>query len=162
MGVSDECPDFNHTRISVIMKVIGVEYTMAEKEAASIPYIHIDDSSFLKRKFVYDDNVGKVICPLDHSSIDKMLTSRLNEGTLDTKAHSICVIETALREYFFYGKEKFEDRRKFFAQLIVDCELEDWVEKSTLPTYDQLLNDFHSRLKDYPDHDTDIQRKLRE
>jgi len=162
MGVSDECPDFNHTRISVIMKVIGVEYTMAEKEAASIPYIHIDDSSFLKRKFVYDDNVGKVVCPLDHSSIDKMLTSRLNEGTLDTKAHSICVIETALREYFFYGKEKFEDRRKFFAQLIVDCELEDWVEKSTLPTYDQLLNDFHSRLKDYPDHDTDIQRKLRE
>lgn len=160
MGVSDECPDFNHTRIAIIMKMIGVEYTMAEKEAVSIPYIHIDDSSFLKRKFVFDSDIGKVICPLDHSSIDKMLTSRLDEGTLDIKAHSICVIETALREYFFYGKQKFEDRRLFFLQLVKDCGLEDWVEKSTFPDYDQLLSDFHLRLKDYPDHDVDIQRKL--
>ncbi len=162
MGVSDECPDFHHTRISVIMKLIGVEYTMAEKEAASIPYIHIDSSSFLKRRFVYDTDVGAVVCPLDHSSIDKMLTSRLDEGTLDTRAHSICVIETALREYFFYGKECFEDRRKFFQKLIEECQLGAWVEKSTLPTYDQLKTDFWDRLKDYPDHDIDIQSKLRE
>jgi len=162
MGVSPDCPDFNHTRISIIMKAIGVEYTMADKESKSVPYIHIDDGSFLKRKFVYDHDVGKIVCPLDHSSIDKMLTSRLDTGVLDARAHSICVIETALREYFFYGREKFEERRKFFQQLIVDCGLQDWVTQSTFPTYDLLCDDFHNRLKEYPDHDVDIQTKLRE
>jgi hypothetical protein len=152
MGVSDECPEFTHTRISVIMKLIGVDYTMAEKEAESVPYIHIDDASFLKRKFVYDEDVGAIVCPLDHSSIDKMLTSRLDEGTLDARAHAICVIETAVREYFFYGKGKFEDRVSFFKQLICDCNLLDWVERSTFPTYEQLKDDFHNRLKNFPDH----------
>lgn len=152
MGVSDECPDFTHTRISVIMKLIGVEYTMADKEAESVPYVDIADCSFLKRKFVYDADIGKIVAPLDHASIDKMLTSRVNDGTIDTKAHSVCVISTALREYFFYGKDKFEDRRKCFQKIVKDCELEDWVEDSTFPTYDQLRQDFYDRLKDYPDH----------
>lgn len=162
MGVSDDCPDFNHTRISVIMKLIGVDYTMAEKEAQSIPYIHINDSSFLKRKFVYDSDAEAIVCPLDHASIDKMLTARLDEGVLDSRAHSICVIETALREYFFYGKEKFEDRLLFFKTLVQECNLQDWVEKSTFPSYEQLKLDFHERLSTYPDHNIDTWQAARE
>jgi len=162
MGVSDECPEFTHTRISVILKLIGVDYTMADKEAESVPYIHIDEASFLKRKFQFDPDVNRVVAPLDHSSIDKMLTSRLDEGTLDPKAHSICVIETALREYFFYGKDKFEERRIFFKRAVDECGLGDWVEKSTFPTYEQLLEDFYNRLKDFPDHNIETWSGRRE
>nr|WPR18068.1 MAG: structural polyprotein [Chemarfal virus 138] len=152
MGVSDDCPNFTHTRIAVIMKLIGVEYTMADKEAESVPYIHVDDCSFLKRKFKFDPDIGKIVGPLDHSSIDKMLTSRLDEGNLDARAHSICVISTALREYFYYGKDKFEERRIFFQNLVKECDLEDWVEESTFPTWGDLYIDFHERLRYYPDH----------
>jgi len=145
MGVSKDCPEFNHTKIMYAMKVIGVEYTMAEKEAESIPYIHIDDSSFLKRRFVEDADLGAIAAPLDHSSIDKMLTSHLDNGVLATEAHSICAIETALREYFYYGKNKFNERRKYFISLIERCNLQIWVKPSTLPTYEQCAYGFWMR-----------------
>jgi hypothetical protein len=148
MGVSRDCPDFNHTRIMYAMKVIGVEYTMAEKEADSVPYIHIDDASFLKRKFVEDKDLGAISAPLDHSSFDKMLTNYLDSGVLAPQAHSICVIETALREYFFYGKEKFNERREYFISLIDRCDLQMWVKPSTLPTYEQCAHQFWMRFGD--------------
>nr|WPR18001.1 MAG: structural polyprotein [Chemarfal virus 132] len=153
MGVSKECPDFNHTNIAVAMKIIGVVYTMADKEAESVPYIHLKDSNFLKRAFRYDKDLDTTLAPLDHSSIDKMLTSRLDSGAITAEAHAVCVIETALREYFFYGKEKFEDRRKFFKQLVLDCDLTDWIRDSTFPVWQDLKDEFFLRLKNFPPHE---------
>lgn len=148
MGVSDECPNFNHTRIAAAMKCIGVDYTMAEKEAASVPYIDIKDATFLKRSFVYDEDVGCIIAPLDVSSFDKMMTARLPKADMATEAHAVCVIETAQREYFFHGKEKFLERQKFFRQLVEDCGLQSWVRDSTFPEYYNLVYDFWMRYDD--------------
>jgi hypothetical protein len=152
MCVSQDCPNFTHTRITVAMKLIGVEYTMADKEAESIPYINIKDSSFLKRSFRYDSDIGTIVAPLEESSIHKMLTSYLDNGVLAPEAHSICVIETALREYFFYGKEKFLDRREYFIKLIERANLQDWVRDSTLPTYESLKQDFYTRSLDIEEY----------
>jgi hypothetical protein len=144
-GVSKECPNFNHTRIAVTLRLIGVGYTMADKESLSVPYIHINDVSFLKRRFVLDKENDIMLAPLEHKSIDKMLTTHLDNGVIAAEAHSICVIETALREYFFYGKEKFEERRNYFIALISRAKLTDWVRGSTLPTYDSVLSDYIAR-----------------
>jgi len=148
MGVSDDCPNFNHTRIAAAMKCIGVEYTMAEKEAESVPYIHIDDASFLKRSFVYDKDVGCIVAPLDESSFHKMMTARLPKDDMAAEAHAVCVIETAQREYFFHGKEVFLERQKFFHQLVKDCGLQSWVRDSTFPNYYDLVYDFWMRFDD--------------
>nr|ULF99944.1 MAG: hypothetical protein 1 [Marnaviridae sp.] len=148
MGVSDECPDFNHTRIAAAMKCIGVDYTMAEKEAASVPYIDIADATFLKRSFVYDEDVGCIVAPLDLSSFDKMMTARLPKADMAAEAHAVCVIETAQREYFFHGKEIFLERQKFFRQLVEDCGLQSWVRDSTFPEYYDLVYDFWMRYDD--------------
>lgn len=148
MGVSKDCPKFNHSRIAIAMKLIGVEYTMAEKEAESVPYIHIRDASFLKRKFVFDKDIGTVVAPLDPSSFDKMLTTCLKSDELAPEAHAICVIETALREYFFYGKEVYAAKFKYFNELVIRCNLTDWVRDSTFPDYNQLIRDFWMRFGD--------------
>jgi hypothetical protein len=148
MGVSDECPNFNHTRIAAAMKCIGVDYTMAEKEAVSVPYIHISESSFLKRIFVFDKDVGCIVAPLDESSFHKMMTARLPKADMAAEAHAICVIETAQREYFFHGKEVFLERQKFFHQLVEDCGLQSWVRDSTFPNYYDLIYDFWMRFDD--------------
>lgn len=145
MGVSKTCPEFNHTAIAASMKEIGVQYTMAEKEAESVPYIHISDASFLKRKFVYNNDINAFMAPLPQETFDKMLTSRLDNGTLAPEAHSICVIETAIREYFFYGREIFDERRDYFINLIDRCQLNLWVTDSTFPTFDQLSEDYWGR-----------------
>ncbi len=153
MGISKKCPEFNHTRIAAAMKCIGVEYTMAEKDAASVPYIHIKDSSFLKRSFVFDKDIGAVVAPLDSSSFHKMLTYRLPKAEMATEAHAICVIETAQREYFFHGKEVFFEKQKFFKQLVQDMDLEKWVRDSTFPNYYDLVYDFWMK------HDDEVNAK---
>jgi hypothetical protein len=148
MGVSDDCPNFHHTRIATAMSLIGVEYTMAEKEAVSVPYIHINDASFLKRKFVFDKDIGSIVAPLDHESIDKMLTNFVDRKVISPRAHDVCVVETALREYFYYGKEKFDERVLFFEKLIKDCDLTNYVEDSTFPKYGDMVYAFWARFGD--------------
>lgn len=145
MGVSDDCPLFNHTRIAMAMKFIGVEYTMADKTSESIPYIHINDTTFLKRKFIFDEDLGCVIAPLDHESIDNMMTMCVANGALAPEAHSICIIETALREYFWYGKIKFNSMFEVMKGIVEECSLQDWVRPSTFPTYDSLSSEFKER-----------------
>jgi len=148
MGVSPSCPAFNHTAIAEAMKKIGVEYTMADKEAESVPYINISDSSFLKRKFRWSDDIGAWVAPLDEESIHKMLTNYVDTGVLAPQAHSVCVIETALREYFFYSREIFEQKKKYFEGIVLQAGLEDWVKPSTFPDYNQMVCDFWMRFGD--------------
>jgi len=148
MGVSPACGNFNHTRIAVAMKCIGVEYTMAEKGAASVPFIDIKDATFLKRSFVFDRDIGCVVAPLDKSSFHKMMTARLPKDDMADEAHAVCVIETAQREYFFHGREVFVERQLFFRQLVTDLSLGSWVQDSTFPDYYELVYEFWMRYDD--------------
>lgn len=144
MGVSEDVSGFDHTTIAVALSLIGVEYTMADKEAESRPFVGIDEVTFLKRGFVWDDDMKTTLGPIDHSSIVKMLTTRMDNGGLTPQAHACGVIDTALREYFFYGKEKFEERRVYFRELLVRLDLEKDMEVE-LPTYDIMVEDFWKR-----------------
>jgi hypothetical protein len=146
LGVSPLCKRFNHTSISAILKTIGVVYTMAEKEAVSVPFIHIDDASFLKRKFRYDVDIGAIVAPLEASSFDKMLTSYADNGVISPQAHAVCVMETALREYFFYGRDTFEVKRAMMWRVVQDQKLEAYIQHPTgFPTFTSLIEDFWSR-----------------
>jgi hypothetical protein len=148
MGVSPSCPAFNHTAIAEAMKKIGVEYTMADKEAESVPYINISDASFLKRKFCWSERIGAWVAPLDEESIHKMLTNYVDTGVLAPQAHSVCVIETALREYFFYGEDVFNQKKEYFKFIVSKAGLEDWIKPSTFPDYNQMICDFWMRFGD--------------
>lgn len=63
---------YNHTSIASAFKSIGITYTMAEKDAASVPVIDIKDTNFLKRSWRWDEDMQEYLCPLDHTSINKM------------------------------------------------------------------------------------------
>jgi hypothetical protein len=52
------------------------------------------------------------------------------------------IIKTALREYFWYGREVFQEKTLMFRDLVKNLEWEEWIEDSTFPTYDSLLEDF--------------------
>jgi hypothetical protein len=108
MSVSDEAPFFNHTTIQQTLADVDVQYTMADKEAKSIPYINIADCSFLKRSWRFDQDVGCYLAPLDETSISKMLTICVRSRNISPEAHAMQVIGTAMREYFMYGKDKYE------------------------------------------------------
>lgn len=142
MGVSDRVPWFNHTTIANTLAAVDIVYTMAEKEAISVPYIHISEASFLKRTWRFDKNVGAMLCPLDHDSIEKMLTVWVASKSVVWQEQIVSVIASACREYFFYGKPIFEEKRLMFKAIIAKHELSLWENDSTLPVWDQLNNEF--------------------
>lgn len=141
-GVSEKADFFNHTAIQAEMMKIGVEYTMADKESESVPFIHIDDVSFLKRKWVWSEDVGGWLCPLDEESIIKSLTMWVPSKSIDKYAQMVAVVTSANNEYFFHGREKFEEKHAFFSKVLQEEPFSFYVNEATLPTYDELVERF--------------------
>lgn len=142
MGVSKTTPWFNHTAIQKLLKTIGVDYTMADKETESIPYIDIKDCSFLKRKWYFSKELQTWLCPLDEKSIIKSLTKWVPSKTLGEHAQMVAIISSANSEYFFHGKETFELRHKKFKEILSQEPYSFYVNDSTLPTWHELKTRF--------------------
>jgi hypothetical protein len=139
MSVHKRCDWFNHTTISEKFAEIDVVYTMADKEAESIPFIHIDEASFLKRKWRYDEDMKCMLAPLDHESIEKMLMVWVKSKSVTEEYQGVSVLCTALQEYFFYGKTIFNEKRPMLIELVNKLGWSDYVNSDTFPTYDDLV-----------------------
>lgn len=142
MGVSDDVEWFNHTAIAECLSNVDITYTMAEKTAESVPYIHINEASFLKRSFVYDKDIDAVICPLEFASIEKMLSVWVRSKTICEEEQIMATVSSANMEYFWYGKETYEAKQIEFREAISLLGLDDWVEEHVLPGYMVMLKRF--------------------
>jgi len=118
MGVSPERPWFNHTAIQAVLADIGVEYTMADKESESVPFINISEVSFLKREWRWEEELRAHACPLDENSIKRSLTVWLPSKTVDKHTQMIDVMISANNEFFFHGRETFEKHHAKFREIL--------------------------------------------
>lgn len=148
MGVRPGSDWFNHTVIAAKLAEIGVEYTMADKESESVPFIHIDDASFLKRKWRYDEDADAILAPLEEDSIIGSLMIGIVEKDTVPEAHAVAVMQGALNEFFFYGKPKFEEFRNLFKEVIKEKQLESWLE-GELRTWDQCMASFERSSRSF-------------
>jgi hypothetical protein len=139
LGVHPDCHWYNHTSISKAFEQMDIVYTMADKSAESVPYLSIAQISFLKRTWRFDSHVGDYLAPLDHESIEKSLMTWVRSKTICKEEQCIAIISSAIREYFFYGKDTFLRRRRMFVELIEKLNLQLYQTDSTLPTYEELL-----------------------
>ncbi|AFM44930.2 RNA-dependent RNA polymerase [Marine RNA virus SF-1] len=142
MGVAETCPWFNHTAIQTTLQNVDIGYTMADKDADSVPYIHISQANFLKRTWRWDEDIGALVAPLDRSSLNKMLTTCVLKANVSPEAHAIEVIGTAVREYFWYGRKEFEDKKQLFHEIVDECNLGVYVMATTFPTWEDLKQQF--------------------
>jgi len=147
MSVSKNNSWYNHTTVSAAFATMGIVYTMADKEAASIPLINIKECSFLKRTWEYDDEVKAYLAPLEHSSIEKMLMVWVRSKTISREEQMLAVISSAVREYFFYGREVYDKKIKLLKDVVNKVGIEDWVLDSTFPTFNQLIKEFWDNSK---------------
>jgi len=108
LTVDDGHDWFNHSSISAGMAQFGVTYTMADKCAESKPYIHVDEGSFLKRRWVYDAQFGGRVCPLDPSSIYKSLMWTRSGDVITPKATLAACCVSASYEWAWHGEERFK------------------------------------------------------
>lgn len=118
MGVSPMIPWFNHTSISEVLASVEIIYTMADKKSTSVPYISIEDATFLNRKWVYNNEICNYMSPLNHDSIERSLMVWVRSKSVWRGEQIIDIISSACREYFYYGKEIFENKRIMFQDLL--------------------------------------------
>jgi hypothetical protein len=97
---------------------------------------------FLKRTWRFEENLGCMVAPLDHDSIEKMLMVWNRSKSVTEEAQGISVISTALREYFFYGNDVLEEKLLMFKKLVKDLKWDLWVEDSTFPSFEELCESF--------------------
>lgn len=137
MGVSLQAPWFNHPAIVEVLSEIGVEYTMPDKESASVPYVHIDDVTFLKRSWRWDEEIGAFVCPLEESSIRKSLCIGIPSSTITREMHMLKIMLSAVNEWFWYGRERFETEREFLTKLALEFDLALELEMTPFPTWEE-------------------------
>jgi len=107
MTVKDK-PEFNHTSMQNIFTEMGITYTMADKKAASVPYINQEETTFLKRGFRFETELGKYVAPLDQASMVKMLAVMIPSKVESAEQQLSQSILSCHREAFFHGREIFD------------------------------------------------------
>jgi hypothetical protein len=151
MGISEKIPKFNHTTIQSVMKGWGIDYTMADKGATSVPYIPLKQVSFLKRSPVFNPEVG-LMAPIEEESFKKTLYYyvRPSNTPLTFREQFISQCHNASRQAAQYGRtyyDKFARDLEFIRKgtEIYECKHKDpeefavmW-EDLVLPTYDEIL-----------------------
>lgn len=120
MSVKKHCKWFNHTSCQQEFAKLDIGYTMAEKEAESVPYISIDEISFLKRGFRYDENMGRMVAPIEVDSILKKFhwVKKPNETPLTFEEQFAAYFDNALRESYLHGKAFYEDMLEKFHNIV--------------------------------------------
>jgi hypothetical protein len=147
MGVSQSAEWFNHTNIQAVLASIGITYTMADKEAESIPYIHMREVSFLKRSWVFNEEIGYYMAPLEEDSIFKMLTVGVASKTLVPEVQALALVEAAQNEWFFYGREYYEQQQVKLANVVQNTGLSEWTTSKTFLSWDSLKMRFLENSK---------------
>ena len=151
MCVSKIAPWFNHTVIQDILASVGVEYTMADKEAESKPFIPITEVSFLKRTWRWEPALGKNggwACPLDMSSMEKMLNITVRSDFLCPEQQAVASIRSAVQEFFYYGKDSFEFHCGNMRKLIDMYDLNEYIVPSVFPSWEDLVERWNAGTSD--------------
>jgi len=103
--IGSESDVFNHTAIAKVLGDLGVPYTMADKQAESVPFIHIKDSDFLKRKFIFRS--GRIRAPLAIDSIFKSLCVNIPKGSISEEEQIAQCCLAATMEMVLHGREEY-------------------------------------------------------
>jgi len=137
MTVAEGYDDFNHTAISAQLAKVSINYTMADKEAESVPYINLSDASFLKHFAVWDDELGLYRSPIEEDSISKMLHTHLKSEVLSMEQSSAEAIQNVALKYFEFGREVYTKRVAQLEQVARDSGIQGYV--GPIMSYDDRL-----------------------
>jgi hypothetical protein len=122
--VDESCPKYTHITYADWLAEHDMKFTMPDKESTPTHYMTENDVDFLKRKCVYNEDLGQKVGLLSEDSIFKRLHAHLLSQELTLPEHSAQNIESSLHDWFYYGREIFEDRRSKLQLVARKCEIE--------------------------------------
>ncbi|APG77931.1 hypothetical protein 1 [Beihai picorna-like virus 81] len=110
LNVSDEVIEwYNQETITEKLAEIGLTYTDEAKTGTLVPYRHLDDISYLKRRFVMN-SYGFYQPPLDLSVCYEM-PNWIRTGAGGPKYATYVNCDAAIKELYFHGRRIFDDAR---------------------------------------------------
>lgn len=111
---SSKVPGYNIKYISKFLDDRGQIFTMPNKEDPLQDFLPPDDFEFLKRSSNHIPEIGRAIGALNEKSIQKMLMYFVRDAHCEDSEELATAknVDTALREWFNHGREKYEFRRK--------------------------------------------------
>jgi hypothetical protein len=122
-SVTEKCDNFNHISYANYLSEHDMKFTMPDKESTPTKYMNEEDVDFLKRKCVFNEDLGQKVGLLSEDSIFKRLHAHLLSKELTLPMHSAQNIESSLHDWFYYGREVFEDRKSKLQQVATECEI---------------------------------------
>ena len=142
-GVNTLCDFFDFTILKNHLADMGLKITPADKEAGDYELMNIKEINFLKRNFRFEEQLSAYVCPLETDSIEKSLMVNVKSKTIPEEMQSAQCIGSAIREYFWHGREIFENQREFLKHIVsLTPEVEVYVDDSTFPTWESLKRDY--------------------
>lgn len=143
MGVSAQAQTFTHTVISKELAKSGIVYTDEDKTGKEVFFRKLEQCSFLKRGFRYSEDLKEWVGPIEVRSIAKSLHCRMSDSVETPEVLAIMSLNKANNEEFFlWGREIHEQRRKEMINVAKAHNLQDAVD---LRTYDNLVEEYHAR-----------------
>jgi hypothetical protein len=90
----------------------GMKITLPNKSDDTCAFMEDEDADFLKRVSAYVEGVPVPLGRLTEESIFKSLHSNLRSKSTSKEEVAVSCMETALHEWFAYGREHYEMRRE--------------------------------------------------
>lgn len=118
-SVSDYAVEFfNFATIQAFFKSIGLDYTNSDKTDKVYKSLPLSSATICKRKWIFDEEYDVWKCPLEKTSIMKMLTIGIKSSalTLDEQQEQ-CVI-SALIEFAQWGRQEYYARVEDLRDLV--------------------------------------------
>lgn len=132
--------------IGRILGEAGITYTTADKRVITEDSIPFEELSFLKRGFLWSEELGKYLAPIELASISKSLHNYIHRKGSDVLPEVIAAdaIKAANREFFHHGKTIYAERRKQLLEVCKECpDVAQFV--GELDTYEDLADAFLNR-----------------
>lgn len=137
MTVAKGYDDYNHTAIAAQLAKVSIKYTMADKDAESVPFIQLQSASFLKHFAVWDDELGLFRSPVEEDSIAKMLHAHLKSKVLTMEQSSAEAIQNVALKYFEFGREVYTLRKSQLEEVAHAAGIQGYV--GPIMSYDERL-----------------------
>lgn len=140
-SVKEGWDEFNHLSYANFLKERDMKFTMPDKTSTPTAFMTDADADFLKRKNIWNSRVKMYFGALDEDSIFKSLHTVLHSSAVSPSEVAAMNIDGALREWFAYGEEHYERRRKQMIEVAERADLTH-VCRLTERDYESLLIEF--------------------
>lgn len=149
--VSKECTWWDQTVHAKILGEIGIEYTSADKKSALTPFVSRDNVTYLKRRFVWDNEMNNFIAPIEEASIGKVLHNYMKRKRSNDTPDMISgnAIDHAVNEWFRHGRAVFETRTAQLMEVIKRHNLYNYCHiliNNRMPYYGEMVEKYHKAI----------------